>query len=85
MFTEIKTVSNEVKSKIDLASRGYTDLIVSEIQSGISQLWRLKAPYSGYLVTRLENTELVLVIGVGRGLRPAVSGQYEHMLLIKDS
>lgn len=61
-------------AEIDLrqAARGAMPAIKADVTQGIAVLWRVTGDSDGWLVTRQEAGELVLVAGAGRNARPVL-------------
>lgn len=54
------------------AAFGEMDIVRAEVLRGISELWCFTGASSGWMVTRQEQGELVIVLFAGRNGRPVV-------------
>lgn len=63
---------DEAEQGLRNAARGDMAVIRAEVQQGVSFLWRITGGSDGWLVTREEGAELVIVVGEGRNCRPVV-------------
>lgn len=58
---------------LESAARGDLAEIRAEVQQGVSDLWQWQhSAGAGYMVTRQEQKELVIVAGAGTGCRPVI-------------
>lgn len=62
----------EAEAALMPAAFGEMDLIRPEVLRGISVLWRFEGDGDGWMVTRQEPGELVIVLFAGRNGRPVV-------------
>ena len=49
------------------------DIIAAEVAAGVSQLWRIVGNSDGWLVTRTEPEEFVIVAGAGKNALPVMA------------
>lgn len=68
--------SDEAERVLAPAAFGDMDWIRAEVLEGIADLWQLGGSAAGFLVTRQEGGELVLVAGAGRN----AAGVIRHCL-----
>lgn len=55
------------------ASRGDLDIIAAEVKAGVSNLWRISGASAGWMVTREEPGELVIVAASGVNALPIMA------------
>lgn len=63
---------DEAEAALMPAAFGDMPIVKAEHRAGLNQLWRLGGCASGWLVTRVEGRELVLVMGAGRNARAVI-------------
>lgn len=63
----------EAARALDDAARGDLGWIEREVRAGISQLYRITGECSGWVVTRQEGDEFVIVAGAGENARPVMA------------
>jgi len=66
------TWCDQAAEALHAAARGDLDLIAAECAHQISDLWRVEGRAEGWLVTRQEPGELVIVAAAGRNCRPVI-------------
>lgn len=65
--------SPEIGQALAGAARGDLDVIRAEVEHGVSELWHAQHDQGGgYVVTRQEDKELVIVAASGTGCRPVI-------------
>lgn len=62
--------SEEAETLLMPAAYGDMPVVRAEVLRGVSVLWQVSGCSVGYLVTRQEGNELVLVLGAGTNSRP---------------
>lgn len=63
---------DEAEAALMPAAFGDMPLVRAEVLQGISRLWKACGATEGWIVTRQEPGELVLVLGAGRNCRPLI-------------
>lgn len=66
------TWCDQAAEALHAAARGDLDLIAAQCRHQVSDLWRIEGRAEGWLVTRQEPDELVIVAGAGRNCRPVI-------------
>lgn len=62
--------SQDAEAVLMPAAYGDMPAVRAEVVQGLAVLWRVTGCSNGYLVTRQEENELVLVLGAGTNSRP---------------
>lgn len=72
MTLQRATWCTEAAEALADAARGDLDLIAAECAHQVSDLWRIGGRAEGWMVTRQEPGELVIVAAAGRNCRPVI-------------
>lgn len=71
----------EAEQGLQRAAGGDMAWIRAEVLAGVAVLWRISGQSTGWLVTRQEPEELVIVLGEGRNSRPVI----RHLMQVADA